>query len=251
MHHYVYRIEHIETKQFYIGSRSSKVHPRLDNYLGSMSVWKPDKTKLKKEILKDDFICREDAIKFESDEIAKFIDDPLNENYYIPNKGFHTVGTATVKDANGKIYQVSIHDARYLAGELIGATKGNIGYVYARDDNGVCHYIETKNDLYLNGILQHHTKGTVVVRDEFGVMKRITVDEFINSDKYTGIRKDILHTESTKKKISDKLKARYVGKESSQYGSMWIHNSELKQNKKIKKEDEIPLGWHKGRKMKF
>ena len=48
MYHYVYKLEHIETKEFYVGSRTSKLHPSLDVYLGSMKTWKPDKTKLKK-----------------------------------------------------------------------------------------------------------------------------------------------------------------------------------------------------------
>lgn len=36
------------------------------------------------------------------------------------------------------------------------------------------------------------------------------------------------------------------GSKNSQYGSMWITNGD--ENKKIKKEDLIPFGWHKGRK---
>lgn len=40
MYHYVYKIEHIETKKFYIGSRTSKVAPELDSYQGSMITWK-------------------------------------------------------------------------------------------------------------------------------------------------------------------------------------------------------------------
>ena len=35
------------------------------------------------------------------------------------------------------------------------------------------------------------------------------------------------------------------------YGRMWIHNNELRINKYISKNDEIPSGWLKGRKMKF
>ena len=37
------------------------------------------------------------------------------------------------------------------------------------------------------------------------------------------------------------------GKNNSQYGTMWICNLELKENKKISKEEEIPDGWIKGR----
>ena len=86
------------------------------------------------------------------------------------------------------------------------------------------------------------------------------------------------HSNETKKKISIKSKQRYkenpgvftflgrthsdetkakmrkpknVGKENSQYGTMWIHSLELKVSKRINKNDDIPEGWYKGRKMKF
>jgi len=41
------------------------------------------------------------------------------------------------------------------------------------------------------------------------------------------------------------------GSKNSNYGNCWIHNLELKQNKLIKKTDQIPEGWIKGRKIKF
>jgi len=44
------------------------------------------------------------------------------------------------------------------------------------------------------------------------------------------------------------------GKKNSQYGTCWIFNEELKENKKIKKEDLdkwINKGWVKGRKIKI
>ena len=42
-----------------------------------------------------------------------------------------------------------------------------------------------------------------------------------------------------------------TGKGNSQYGSMWIHNIELKENKKISKNEDIPTGWKKGRKFNW
>lgn len=41
------------------------------------------------------------------------------------------------------------------------------------------------------------------------------------------------------------------GEKNSQYGTMWIHSVVEKRNKKIKKTENIPEGWEKGRKMKF
>lgn len=51
------------------------------------------------------------------------------------------------------------------------------------------------------------------------------------------------HTEETKKKMSI---ADRSGKKNSQFGTMWITNGA--ENKKIKKNDIIPLDWYKGRK---
>ena len=59
------------------------------------------------------------------------------------------------------------------------------------------------------------------------------------------------HTEETKRIMSKKAKIHSKGKSNSQFGSMWIYNLELKENKKIPKGDLIPDGWLKGRKMKF
>lgn len=62
------------------------------------------------------------------------------------------------------------------------------------------------------------------------------------------------HKEETKKKIGEKNSISCLGERNSQYGTMWIHNLELKENKKIKKDDLSfweQEHWIKGRKMKF
>lgn len=92
MYHYVYRLDLIETGEFYFGSRTSKCHPNDDSYMGSMIRWKPDKSKLKKTIIDFSFVNREDAINFEANLIKENINNPLIRNYYIPNKNFHTIG---------------------------------------------------------------------------------------------------------------------------------------------------------------
>jgi hypothetical protein len=50
------------------------------------------------------------------------------------------------------------------------------------------------------------------------------------------------------------MKGKYKGEQNSQYGSCWIHNLDLKESKKIKKEDInqwLEKGWLNGRKLKF
>lgn len=49
------------------------------------------------------------------------------------------------------------------------------------------------------------------------------------------------------KHFNKKAKVWAKGKNNSQYGTMWICNLELKENKKISKEETIPNGWIVGR----
>lgn len=58
------------------------------------------------------------------------------------------------------------------------------------------------------------------------------------------------HSDETKRKISQSNKLNHVGDKNSQYGTMWIYNEELKENKKIKKDEPIPVGWKRGRRIK-
>jgi hypothetical protein len=44
------------------------------------------------------------------------------------------------------------------------------------------------------------------------------------------------------------MKEKQKGEKNSQYNTMWITNGT--ENKKIKKEDFIPEGWERGRKLK-
>lgn len=90
--HYTYRIEDIETGEYYIGSRSCVGKAEDDDYMGSMRVWKPNKENLKKIILNDKFSNREEAIAEEVKMIKENIENELNQNYNIPGLGFHNTG---------------------------------------------------------------------------------------------------------------------------------------------------------------
>jgi len=53
--------------------------------------------------------------------------------------------------------------------------------------------------------------------------------------------------------MSESHKGKHLGKLNSQYGTCWIYNEKLKENKKIKKEELqewIDNGWIKGRRIK-
>ena len=47
------------------------------------------------------------------------------------------------------------------------------------------------------------------------------------------------------------LSIRQSGSKNSQYGTTWIYSPEEKISKKIGKNEPIPEGWFKGRKLKF
>ena len=55
----------------------------------------------------------------------------------------------------------------------------------------------------------------------------------------------------SKRKATMKERGHGVKEKNSQFGKQWIYNNSLKICKRINKEDPIPEGWSKGRKMRF
>lgn len=106
MNHYVYKIEDKFTGEFYFGSRSCKCSIYNDDYMGSPYAWNPDVNNLKKNIL-GSFNTRERAIEMEALLIESQIDWELNRNYYIPNKGFHTVGLTYGEEHRDKMSKIT------------------------------------------------------------------------------------------------------------------------------------------------
>ena len=59
------------------------------------------------------------------------------------------------------------------------------------------------------------------------------------------------HTEEFKEHIGKINSIKQKGSNNSQYGMMWIYSLEEKISKRISKNEIIPEGWYKGRKMSF
>ena len=57
-----------------------------------------------------------------------------------------------------------------------------------------------------------------------------------------------VHSDETKKKIGCANAIQQRGDKNSQFGTMWIMNPNLKESKRIYKDEPIPEGWVKGRK---
>ena len=65
-----------------------------------------------------------------------------------------------------------------------------------------------------------------------------------------GIWKGKSHSEETKERMGISHKGKHEGEKNSQYGKMWIYNLETSESIRIDKEEVIPEGWNKGRKIK-
>ena len=264
MYHYVYRLDHLETGEFYIGSRSSKVHPSLDSYMGSMSTWKPDKTKLKKTILRDDFKNRTDAIQFEAENITKCINEDLNRNYHIPPNSFHTIGMVSVIDKNGNTFKVFASDDRYINGEFISVSKGKItvkdvydnkyrvsiddpryksgefvtvlyNTIMVKDIHDNIFRVSKDDPRYKSGEYVHYLKGTLIVIDKSGKKIRTST----NDPKY--ISGELIPVWKNKNYTTKKIKNTCIkntgrmGERSPAFGRCWINNTI--ENKFVKNEE--------------
>ncbi len=187
--HYTYRILHIITKREYIGARTSNIPP-IDvlgiKYFSSSSdkeFMLDQKTNPKnyKYIIISIHPTRTSAIQ-EEIQLHQFFDVGINEDYYNKTKqtstGFDTTGNkeiakkisermlgkVVVKDKHGNNSQVSVHDEKYLSGELVSI---NCGMVIVRDiENGSIKSVSLnefhKNDNY-NGI---NSNKTIINKDK-------------------------------------------------------------------------------------
>ena len=182
MNFYIYKLVHKETNEFYIGSRGCECLPEEDiKYFGSMSVWKPEKSKLIKIILLSNFKNREEAIIKEAELIKENIDNKLNRNYHIPHKGYHVSNMITAKDKEGNTYCVSINDVRIKTGELVGVNKGKIP---VKDKFGNTLQVSINDIRYLNGELKHTTVGMFPAKDNNGNIFMICKNDirFLNGE---------------------------------------------------------------------
>lgn len=120
------------------------------------------------------------------------------------------------------------------------------------------------NELTHNNIGNHRRLGFLGLYDKGIDCNRIwranLSDEELNSlykkisdgvrkyyEVHEGTFKDKQHTNETKQKISVALSKISKGEDNSQYGTKWIHNNSLRENKKIDKDCLLEEGWEDGR----
>ena len=186
------------------------------------------------ELVNEDFIQRKDTYNL------------------IMGGEFNTTGFITVKDKDGNTQLVSVNDPRYLSGELKHLTSG---MVIVKDKNGKQLSVDKNDPRYLSSELISIHKNKVRVKDKTGKTFSVSKDDLrYLSGELKFHCTDKKHSEKTKLKMSKSQHGKQKGNKNSQYGTCWIYNLELKENKKIKKEDiesYLNKGWLKGRKIKF
>lgn len=269
----LYKITNLLNGMIYVGVH--KTQNKDDSYMGSgkliqRAIKKYGIKNFKKTILKECSSQKElylEESKLVNESFVKRKDTYNLVEGGLGGNGLNFKGKVVVKDKNGKIFQVSVNNKKYLSGELISLSKGHIT---VKDKNGKIFRTLTNNSeigktLFATMTGKKHSEETKAKmrlakkasgskNGSYGTMwitngkdnKKIKKEELIPN----GFKKGMVRSEETKNKI--KLKMKLVSKKgikSPRFGMMWITNG--KENKSINKYSKIPKGFRKGRIMKF
>jgi group I intron endonuclease len=182
--HYTYIITEIDTGNFYVGSRSCIGKAKNDDYMGSMIVWKPNKTKLVKTILNDNFTTRDEAILEEVRLIKQNIENSLNQNYNIPGLGFHNTGRVFSVETKNKMSKSKMGSNNPLYGKT--------------------HSTETILKMKIKSIGRKHNEKTIKKMSESHIKKQVIQfnKEMVFIAEYNSIKEASILTNTDKGDIS-------------------------------------------------
>lgn len=146
------------------------------------------------------------------------------------------MGLLTVKTKDGvKYFNVNTDDDRIFSGELIPASKE---LFLVKDKNDVYIMVSKTDPRYLSGEFIAASSGYVSVKDNSGNTMRVKIDDpRYLSGELVGVTKGKKLTQHTKDLISSKNKDRLSGDKNPQYGTRWIYNIDIRQNKKVKPDE--------------
>jgi len=220
MFYIVYKTTNQVNGKFYIGTH--KTVDLNDNYLGSGALLKRAIKKygienFKKEILfvfdnPEDMFAKEAEIVTE-----EFLSE--NNTYNLKKGGFGGFDHINENKLNGTEKGVAVR-------QLLSQNEDWYNFWKERQQTGYLQYIKN------------------VTKDEWSRRSKKANQTCLSKyGRYSFEGR--LHTAKSKKAIGDKNSKHQTGSGNSQFGTMWITNG-IK-NSKIKKEDNIPIGWSKGR----
>mgnify|MGYP006298970351 CR=1 FL=1 len=119
-------------------------------------------------------------------------------------------------------------------------TIGGYGGFYYINEKGLNHSVNQHK------IVHEKLKNDSDYREIF--CKKVSEGIKRHIDKNGALWKGKKHREETKKRIGIKASKHQSGEGNSQYGTMWITNG--RENRKIRKNEEIPENWRKDRVVK-
>ena len=245
--HYFYKITNLINKKFYYGIRSCNCLPGKDPYMGSgtylhRAFRKYGIENFRKEILR---VCktREDAEDLEAWIVNKdLIINPMCYNIVRGGCKYNWYDSVIVKDKLGNHTIVNKDDPRYINGDLIPITKGDITVL----DLYTGKYISIPHDEYINNkdrykfILNDYAKNHVVIRNEDGTCSSITKEEYDSGNYYHNLKgyvncmditTGLIVSVKVEEYYNNKIKKDKYGKiVSGRYSRDYIHETSIKNN---------------------
>ena len=250
-HFIVYKITNKLNDNIYIGCHVTE--NINDKYMGSGSNIKKAIKEFGKENFEKIILFNLDNEKEMLEKERELVNDEFikrGDTYNIMLGGyFNATGTVTVKDIHDNNFQVHKTDPRYLSGELVGIAKGTITI---KDKNNNKFRVAQNDIRFLSGEFVGITDKTITVKDKNNNNLQVSIeDPRYLSGELDFIWKNKKHSIETIEKMKLSHQGKHNQEKNSQYGTCWIYNEKLKQNKKIKKEELnnwLENNWIKGRK---
>lgn len=155
----------------------------------------------------------------------------MNNNLWINSLNYSKIYNSIIENRK-KFPLEGYTESHHILPKSLGGgnEKENLVRLSARE-HFICHYLLTK-------MFEPKTKEYFSMIKAFLFMgaKSYNQDRYFNSRLYENYREFFSEVQSFCQS----------GEKNSQFGTMWIVNIQLRKNKKIKKEDQIPEGWIKG-----
>ena len=222
-YNYFYKITNKINGKYYYGVHATD--NLNDGYMGSgvrllAAFKKYGIENFYKEIL-EFFETIEEAFAKEAEVVTiDLVKDKNCYNCMCGGLGFHTGGTATVRDKNGNVFHIPVDDPRLKTDELVGSIKGK---VLVKDKNGNISLVDKNDEMYLSKELVPYWCGKT-------------------------------HKEESKEKMkaTHKKNKHQQGSKNSQYDSRWVYKYDengQQITKKISKEEletYLSNGWKNG-----
>lgn len=262
-YNYFYRIDNKINGNFYYGVH--KTNNLDDGYMGSGVRLTYAKKKygienFEKHIL-EFFDTYKEALEFESEIVnEKLLLDASCYNLALGGQsdtGLLRQGPSLVNKISGELINpkdIEEYKLLWNTGEYNGFSKNKGIYKFP---DGTNKMLNTNDPLIKELNLKGSTYNKITCKDSSGnfISVYVTDERYLNKE-LIPIWKNKKHSEKSKNKIKKTMSRikHQQGKSNSQYGTIFIHNIDLKKNKRIKKEeinDWINLGWIKGAKFKW